>query len=57
MNRLDEMHRLDRNRRDTPLRTLAGMDATRDIHLGKHPTAEDIARSDLHPQAWRAFVS
>jgi hypothetical protein len=42
MHRLDEMHRLDRNRCNASLGMLAGMDPTGDIHLRKHPAAEDI---------------
>src|SRR3546814_20803736 len=41
--RRDELHRLDRHRRDRALRRAPGDDAARDVHLAQHPAAEDMA--------------
>ena len=43
MDRRDELHRLDRDRRHRPLRAPRGDDARRDVHLAQHPPAENMA--------------
>jgi hypothetical protein len=43
VDRRDELHALDRHRRDRALGTTRRGDAARDIHLAKYPAAEDMA--------------
>ena len=43
VDRRDELHRLDRDRRDRPLGAARGDDARGDVHLAQHPAAEDVA--------------
>src|SRR6478735_10552398 len=43
MDRLKELHRLDRDRRDRALGAARGDDACRNVHLAQYPAAEDVA--------------